>query len=62
MIEGYDNEINAIRLDVAKMCWSMRGGLTYDEGMSLSYNERKIIGDVIKDNLDTTKKTGLPYF
>ena len=40
----------------------MRGGLTYEEAMNLSYNERKVIGDLVKDNLETTKKTGLPYF
>ena len=40
----------------------MRGGLTYNEAMNLSIEERKAIGDIIKDNMETTKKTGLPYF
>lgn len=40
----------------------MRGGLTFNEGMNLSYAEREIIGGIIKDNLETTKKTGLSYF
>lgn len=40
----------------------MRGGLTYEEAMNLSFNERKAISDLVKDNLETTKKTGLPYF
>ena len=44
------------------MCWSMRGGITYEEAMNLSYTERTIIGNIIKDNLETVKKTGLPYF
>lgn len=40
----------------------MRGGLTYEEALNLSWTEREIIGDIVKDNLETTKKTGLPYF
>lgn len=40
----------------------MRGGITYEEAMNLSYAERTVIGDIIKDNLETVKKTGLPYF
>lgn len=40
----------------------MRGGITYEEAMNLSYIEREIISEIIKENLDTTKKTGLPYF
>lgn len=40
----------------------MRGGLTYYEALNLSWSEREIIGDVIKSNLETTKKTGMPHF
>ena len=40
------------------MCWSMRGGVTYEEALNLSYSERVIIGDLIKDNMETVKKTG----
>ena len=39
----------------------MRGGISYSEAMQLSTSERKIIGDIISDNLETTKKTGLPF-
>ena len=40
----------------------MRGGVTYDDAMLLDINERKIINNIIKDNLETTKKSGLPFF
>jgi hypothetical protein len=40
----------------------MRGGLTYEEALNLSYTEREIISDLVKENLETTKKTGLPHF
>jgi hypothetical protein len=40
----------------------MRGGLSYTEALHLSQDERSSIGKIIKDNLETTKKSGLPYF
>jgi hypothetical protein len=40
----------------------MRGGLTYQESLYLSWDERKMIGEIIKENLETTKKSGLPFF
>jgi hypothetical protein len=57
-----EKEAKGIRAEVLKMCWYMRGGLTYSEGMNLSLNERLLISDLVKENLETTKKTGLPYF
>ncbi len=43
------------------MCWYMRG-LSYTEGMHLGQEEREIVGEIIKENLETTKKTQLPFF
>lgn len=40
----------------------MRGGITYDEAMQLSNAERNIINEIVKENLETTKKSGLPFF
>lgn len=34
----------------------------YSEAMHLSYEERMIISEIIKENLETTKKTGMPFF
>ena len=62
IVEAQDKEVKAIREDLMKMCWYMRGGLTYNEALHLSWEEREIIGTVIKDNLETTKKTGMPHF
>ena len=57
-----EKETHNIRLDVFKLCWYMRGGVTYEEAMQLSLNERNMINTIVKDNLETTKKTGLPFF
>ena len=62
VIEGMDAEAKNIRNENLKMCWYMRGGVTYNEVMNLSHEERRMIGTIIKENLETTKKTGLNFF
>ena len=57
-----DKEINDIRSEALRLAWYMRGGLPYDQAMRLSVSERKIIGKIIEDNMETTKKSGLPFF
>jgi hypothetical protein len=37
-------------------------GMSYWEAMLLSWEERQLIGELIKENLETTKKSGLPFF
>jgi len=44
------------------MCWYMRGGISYQEIMAMSQQEREIISDIIKSNLETTKETRMPFF
>ena len=61
LAEDMDKDAKAIKKEVLKMCWYMRG-LSYAEGMNLSYDEREIVGEIIKENLETTKKSGLPFF
>ena len=62
MVDSMEKETHNIRLDVLKLCWYMRGGVTYDEAMQMSQNERQILNDIVKENLETTKKSGLPFF
>jgi hypothetical protein len=57
-----EQEANNVRKETIKMCWYMRGGVTYNEAMNMSSKERDIINSIIKENLETTKKSGLPFF
>jgi hypothetical protein len=61
-LEQHDKESKAIKKDLLRTCWFMRGSISYDDSMMLSYEDRKIINDIIEDNLDTTKESGLPFF
>jgi hypothetical protein len=56
-----DKESRDIKKDVLKLCWYMRG-LSFAEGMNMSSDEREIVAEIIKENLETTKKSGLPFF
>jgi len=44
------------------MVWYMRGGLSYEAALNLSHEERNAVSEIIKENLETTKKSGLPFF
>lgn len=44
------------------MVWFMRGGLSYEDAILLNNAERDMINQLIKENLETTKKSGLPFF
>ena len=57
-----ENISKEIKHDLLKICWYMRGGVSYDEATAMSPQEREIIGNLVKDNLETTKKTGQPFF
>jgi hypothetical protein len=57
-----DKETNVIRQEAIKLAWYMRGGISYDQALLLSVSERSFISELIKENLETTKKTGLPFF
>jgi hypothetical protein len=40
----------------------MRGSLSVEEAYQLDFESREIINKLIEENLETTNKTGLPFF
>ena len=61
-VKNYENQQKEIKSEVMKLCWYMRGGMSLDEGLSTSYEDRQLLNDLIKENLETTKKTQMPFF
>lgn len=57
-----ERETLDIKQEALKISWYMRGGLSYNDALQLSLGERNIINEIIKGNLETTKKSGLPFF
>ena len=62
LVQDYEKDVEGIKSECLKLCWFMRGGISYDQAMALSYKERTLVGQIVKDNLETTKKSGLPFF
>ena len=61
-LERLDKEANQIREQSLRLTWYMRGGVTYDQVMNMSHVEREMINALAKENIETTKKTNLPWF
>lgn len=57
-----EREADQIRQENLKLTWYMRGGVTYDQVMNMSVKERTMISELAKENLETTKKSNLPFF
>ena len=61
-LKEFDSQTKNLKMELMKICWYMRGGVTYDEANTMSPQEREIIGKLVKENMETTKKTGQPFF
>ena len=61
-VNRYEAEQKELKHQILKLVWYMRGGVSLEEAYYLSSEERNIIGDIVKDNIETTKKTQLPFF
>lgn len=65
-IETFVNQMEKESLEIReqslKMSWYMRGGATYEDVLQMSQSERRLVSALIKDNLETTNKSRLPFF
>lgn len=51
-----------IPTNALKLSWYMRGGASYVDIMNMSHKEIDAINKLIDENLETTKKSKLPFF
>ena len=61
-VDQLEEESKALRQDLFKMAWYMRGALSVEQAFMLDYSDREIISEIIKENLEVTKETNLPFF
>ena len=61
-LKDYDSQTKNLKLEIMKICWFMRGGMSWTEALNLSPDERAIASQLVKENMDTAKKTGQPFF
>ena len=57
-----EKEAKALKNQLYQIMWFMRGSITISEAFELETEDLDIITKIIKDNLETTKKTKLPFF
>ena len=61
-LKDLENQSKNLKLELLKVCWFMRGGVTWQESLNLSPEERTIVSQLVKENMETTKKSGQPFF
>jgi len=61
-LKDFESQAKNLKLELMKICWFMRGGMSWNEALNLSPDERTIASQLVKENMDTTKKTGQPFF
>lgn len=62
LLESLDQESRAIREELIRFTWWMRGGISYEDAMALNKDDNEIIRQIIKENMETTKQSGMPFF
>jgi len=61
-LKDFESQAKNLKLELMKICWFMRGGMSWNEALNLSPDERTIASQLVKENMDTAKKTGQPFF
>jgi hypothetical protein len=61
-LEQMEKEKDGLRDEFVRLCWWMRGGITHEQIVNLPHKERTMIANLIKENLETSKKTGTPFY
>lgn len=62
VVKEYERDTKALKEELFKICWFMRGGVSISESFLLTLDDRVMIGQLIEDNLKITKDSGLPFF
>ncbi len=55
-------EVRAIMKSCLQFSWYMRGGVNFIDAMNMSTDQRDILNEIVKENLETTKKSQMPFF
>jgi hypothetical protein len=62
LVKEYEKDTKALREELFRIGWYMRGSINTNDAFLLTPEDREIIGKIIEDNLETTKKTQMPFF
>ncbi len=62
VVKEYEKDTKALKEELIKICWFMRGGITLTEAFLLTMDDRVLVEELIEENLKITKDSGLPFF
>lgn len=61
-VKKLEDESKALKKELYKLAWFMRGSLTFEQAYLLDVADRGIISEIVQENLETTKESQLPFF
>lgn len=57
-----EREVEALKEEIYRCSWFMRGGVTAEDLFKVDRKDLELIQKIIKQNLETTKESGMPFF
>ena len=62
LVKNYEKDSKALKDNLFRLCWFMRGSLSITESYMLTRDDQIILTEIIEGNLNTTKETQMPFF
>ena len=62
IVKKLEDESEAIEKNLMEILWYMRGGISLNDAYNLTWDQRKYIFELIKENQELSKKTGRPIY
>jgi hypothetical protein len=62
LTDDMTKEKMSISFNAQRLSWYFRGGIDYIDIMNMSQEEIDNLNKIVDDNMETTKKTKLPFF
>jgi hypothetical protein len=60
-VKSLEHDIKGLKDEIFRLSWYMRGGVSSQDLFHIySYEDRKLLSEIIKENIEATKKSGIP--
>lgn len=60
-LASMEQESKALRHELFRIVWSMRGGISIDQAYMLCIEDREIISKILEENIQLTKESQIPF-
>lgn len=61
-VATFDKDTKAIKSELLRICWHMRGGISYQEAHMLTQDERDLVAKLVEEHMNVTQETGMPFY